>query len=219
MKVPLASAMVFAANVAARSDNSLSNMLGLANIDLFLNLEQKQNEPQPGATSLVNNALEQSNDLEDNKISYTRHNYRDEYESESSDECPGCFTSMREDGVPIRHEMSEPGHKHHHAYEKMQRYDDAFNTHSKYYDNYQDEDDINGKHKHYGESIMQDGPIRSEYGHGGKSSFGGEGRRHFSFDEMRKSPSARHYETKGHNFRYETEDFEADDEDEDEDDS
>jgi len=66
---------------------------------------------------------------------------------------------------------------------------------------------------------MQDGPIRSEYGHGGKSSFGGEGRRHFSFDEMRKSPSARHYETKGHNFRYETEDFEADDEDEDEDDS
>lgn len=65
------------------------------------------------------------------------------------------------------------------------------------------------KHKGYGESIMSDDDIRSEYGHGGKSSFGGRGGqpRHFSFDDFRRSPGARHYETKGHSFKYDTEDF------------
>ena len=135
----MATVLLLAANAAARSDNSLSNMLGLANIDLFLNLEQKQNDSVPESTQNASNAL-LSNELEDNKITYTRHNYRDYDDSESSgddEDCPHCFTDMRSDGIPIRHEMGDPGHRHHHAYEKMQRYDDAFNTHSKnYYDNY-----------------------------------------------------------------------------------
>ncbi len=37
----LAAVLLLAANAAARSDNSLSNMLGLGNMDLYLNLEQK----------------------------------------------------------------------------------------------------------------------------------------------------------------------------------
>ncbi len=219
----LAAVLLLAANAAARSDNSLSNMLGLGNMDLYLNLEQKQNdEPLPVANQIVpaSNALE-SNELDDNKITFTRHNYRD-YESESSSEedrlgdCPECFTDMRHDGVPIRHEMGDPGHRHHHAYEKMARYDQAFNKHSENYDNYKGDADYNGKHKRYGESIMSEKDIRSEYGHGGKSSLGGRGGqpRHFSFDDFNRSPSRRHYETKGHSFKYETGDFDGDDEDE-----
>ena len=127
--------------------------------------------------------------------------------------------------------MGDPGHRHHHAYEKMQRYDDAFNTHSKnYYDNFRrrevggggndwdEKDGYNGgsKGKHYGESIISEDDIRSEYGHGGKSSFGGGGGRHFSFDDFKKRPGSRHYETKGHSFKYSKEDlYEDDDEDED----
>ena len=66
---------------------------------------------------------------------------------------------------------------------------------------------------------MSEDDIRSEYGHGGKSSFGGRGGqpRHFSFDDFKRSPSARHYETKGHSFKYKTEDFDDDDEDEEDD--
>ena len=42
-RLPLATAMLLAVDVSARSDNSLSNLLGFGNIDsLFLNLEEKQ---------------------------------------------------------------------------------------------------------------------------------------------------------------------------------
>ena len=56
-----------------------------------------------------------------------------------------------------------------------------------------------------GESVMSPDHIRSETGHGGRSSFGpgGSRGRGFSFntDDMRLSPTARHFETKGHRMR------------------
>ena len=66
-----------------------------------------------------------------------------------------------------------------------------------------------------GETIMQDGPIYSEDGHGGRSRISEPGGRHFSFstDDIYHSPTARHYETKGHRYRYETEaDIDAEEE-------
>ena len=51
-----------------------------------------------------------------------------------------------------------------------------------------------------GETIMSDEPIRSQYGQGGRSSFGGG--LSFDFNDFRRSPTARHFETKGHRARH-----------------
>lgn len=132
---------------------------------------------------------------EPNKIHFTRHNWDESSDDSSEDDseedsCPECFEDMGE-GI-----IQEYGHKHHkksgHNYSKYPNRDDIIN--SKHH-----------KSKHgYGETIMSDQPINSEYGHGGRTSLGGrdqQRRRTFSFntDDLRKSPTTRHYETKGHN--------------------
>ena len=67
---------------------------------------------------------------------------------------------------------------------------------------------------------MQDGPIRHSDGRGGPSSFGGMSPHSFSFDSMHdtqhRSPTARHFETKGHKQRstnYYDPDLDLDDDD------
>ena len=59
---------------------------------------------------------------------------------------------------------------------------------------------------------MQDGPIRHSDGRArssmGQPGFGGGNSPYsFSFDSMHRSPTARHYETKGHRHRYADNDY------------
>ena len=185
------------AGLNAKSDNSLSNLLGMGNFDMWLNLEQWDTPVNGKAGEEKSNGIageENSNDIMENKITYTRHSAddwsdEDSYD-DSEDDCPTCFEDI---GEGLVHEYGDPGHRHHsrgHA-------DDIWGNRG------------NSKQfrKHgMGESIMSDDPINTRDGHGGRSTIDGiedRGSRNFDFH---RSPTTRHYETKGHHFSREYED-------------
>lgn len=103
-------------------------------------------------------------------------------------DCDKCFEEISDTGI-----RQEYGHK------KSKHRSNFRNRGGRgYFDGFDD-----NMHHHrkegVGETIMSDDPIRSRYGDGGSSLFGG-GERGFSFDfnDMRRSPTARHYETRDH---------------------
>ena len=191
--LPLASSLLVA-RISANSDNSLSKLLGAGSMDWFMNLEQQEKNDATASQSQLANALAQdsqpaANEIEGNKIHYSRHSSWDEEDDsseESSDDCPECFTSM---GEGLVHEWGDRGHRSKRDYSRKVR------------------DNIENMHHHrkdgVGESIMQDQPIRSGDAYRGHSSMDHYGtRRSFNFDDMRKSSHSRHFETKGHRPRH-----------------
>ena len=59
----MSGALITMTSVNARSDNSLSNLLGLANLDMFLNLEQTSTADQA-----LNDSSETSNAVASNLL-------------------------------------------------------------------------------------------------------------------------------------------------------
>ena len=152
----------------------------------------------------MENAIETNNEIDENKIHYRRMGWGslgwgDDSESddddiiESDDDCPECFEEISDYGI-----TQEYGRPRHHS-----NYRYGGGNYRDYFDGLQD-----NMHHHrkdgVGETIMSDEPIRSQYGQGGRSSFGGGNSRGFSFDfnDFRRSPTARHFETKGHRSRH-----------------
>lgn len=71
--------MLMAATVTARSDNSLSNFLGLGSMDsYFMNLEAKQ------ANDMQTNEV-QANEMKANEVNNISYNFYDGYSGDSSD--------------------------------------------------------------------------------------------------------------------------------------
>ena len=62
MRVESFSACLLVASVRASSDTTLSKLLGLGSMDMFMNLEQKQQDNE--------NSLPDSNEMDDNKIHF-----------------------------------------------------------------------------------------------------------------------------------------------------
>ena len=139
--------------------------------------------------------------MDENKIQYRRHsssgrgwgNLWDD-DSDDSDEddmdihnkhgdCPTCFTEMSDEGI-----TQEFGNrsKHHSNYRSGGHYRDYFDG--------LDQNMHHHRKDGVGESIMSDQPIRSHSGRGGRGNRGFS----FDFDDLRNSPTARHFETKGH---------------------
>ena len=92
-------------------------------------------------------AVQAPNEIDENKISYTRHSYHDDWsalqESSDSDDCPTCFETIG-DGY-TRHEMGHRDSRQHYREELA---------------NAQYHNSKRHKHKHgYGEVDMGDGPI------------------------------------------------------------
>jgi len=118
MKSSLATSMLVA-GLSAKSDNSLSHLLGSAYMNMYLNLEQQQDTP---ANSLPNGnaqttegqSNEISNDLLDNKIIFRQIVESDDWSDEDDyyDErvheamhhhhdvdCPTCFVDQGDAGI------------------------------------------------------------------------------------------------------------------------
>ena len=112
----------------------------------------------------------------------------DDSEEDSEDECPECFEEIGDFGISQEYGRKKSKHFNRRDSDYFEGLDENMHHHRK--------DGV-------GETIMSDDPIRSEYGQGGRSSFGGD-QRGFSFDfkDFRRSPTSRHYETKGHSFKY-----------------
>ena len=132
---PLAIALLMAVNASAKSDNSLSNLLGIGNLNWMM-LEQKQGTPgnQNVADSLPQdlkremmlaqmNGFENEpaqNSIDENKISFTQHTFN-QIGSSSSSSSESSEDSSDDDyrlGVPIFPEMANPKNPHYNAYMK-----------------------------------------------------------------------------------------------------
>lgn len=134
---PLAIALLMAVNASAKSDNSLSNLFNLGNLNWMM-LEQQQGTPdnQNVSDNLTQDlkkemVLAQSigfekepaqNSIDENKISFTQHTFNQISSSSSSDSSEDSSDDDFSLGVPIFPEMANPNNPHYNAYMKYQEY-------------------------------------------------------------------------------------------------
>jgi len=209
------------AGLSAKSDNSLSHLLGAGYMNMYLNLEQQNtptnDSPVENSQPTEEHSNEISNEILENKIIFRHIDDSDSFSDEDDyyDErvhkamhdhevdCPTCFVDMDDDDEGILHEYGHH-HGHHGGY-----------GHGRHGLHGHDRHTLGARKEDVGEAIISDGPIHSGEGHHG---FGHETYRSIDFHDIFRRPSRHHYETRDHHRHLDHEDEHVDEHEDEHDD-